>query len=99
MSVMMFRATVKAESVLEVEEGARRVFSAVEQAQIKGMRYAVCKLSDGVTFVILLGLEGEMENPLNKLPVYREFLGRLKDWLVQPASQERLDPVGSYNLF
>jgi hypothetical protein len=63
------------------------------------MRYASCKLSDGVNFVILLGLEDETENPLNKMPAYREFLGSLKDWLVEPASQEQLTVVGSYNLF
>src|SRR5262249_2773072 len=99
MSVMMFQAKVKAESVAELEAAARTVFSAVEQVQPKGMRYASAKLSDGVTFVILLGLEEGINNPLNKIPAYREFLGRLKDWLVEPASQEELSMVGSYNLF
>jgi hypothetical protein len=99
MSVMMFQAKVKVESVAELEAAARTVFSAVEQVQPKGMRYAAAKLSDGVTFVILLGLEEGLENPLNKIPAYREFLGRLKDWLVEPAIQEQLTVVGSYNLF
>jgi hypothetical protein len=63
MSVMMFQAKVKAESVAELEAAARAVFSAVEQVQPKGMRYAAGKLSDRVTFVILLGLEEGIENP------------------------------------
>jgi hypothetical protein len=74
------------------------VFAAVQQAQPKGMRYAACKLPDGVSFVILLGLQDGTENPLNAVPAYREFLGRLKDWLVEPASQDQLTVVGSYNL-
>jgi hypothetical protein len=99
MSVMMFQAKVKAERVAELEAAARTVFSAVEQLQPKGMRYASAKLSDGVTFVILLELEEGINNPLNQIPAYREFMGRLKDWLVEPASQEQLTVIESYNLF
>jgi hypothetical protein len=99
MSVMLFRATVKAERVEEVGAAARAVFAALEQAPPEGMRYAACKLSDGVNFVILLGLEEGTENPLPAAPAYREFLGRLRDWLVEPAGQEPLTVVGSYNLF
>jgi hypothetical protein len=98
MSVMMFRAQVKEEHVVELEAAAKQVFSALEEAPPEGIRYAASKLPDGVTFVILLGLEGA-ENPLNSVPEYRAFLGRLKDWLVAPASQEPLTVVGSYNLF
>jgi hypothetical protein len=99
MSVMMFQAKVKAERVAELEAAARTVFSAVEQVHPEGMRYASAKLSDGVTFVILLGLEEGINNPLNQIPAYREFMGRLKDWLVEPASQEQLTVIGAYNLF
>ena len=99
MSVKMFRAQVKPEGAAELEAATRALFSAVGQAHPGGMRYAAFKLPDGVTFVGLLGLEDGLENPLTTLPAYREFLGRLKDWLVEPASQDELTVVGSYNLF
>jgi hypothetical protein len=98
-SVTMIRATAKAESVAAVEAGARTVFAALEQDPPNGMRYAATKLPDGVTFLILLGMEEGTQNPLPAVPEYRAFLGNLKDWLVEPASQEQLTVVGSYNLF
>lgn len=102
MSVMMIRAKVKAERVAAVEAAARTVFSALEQdppVGAEGMRYGVSKLPDGVTFVILLGLAGGIENPLNAVPAYREFLGNLNDWLAELPSQEPLTVVGSYHVF
>lgn len=46
MSVLMVRSIVKEESVPQVEAAAQKVFSALEQAQPKGIRYASCKLAD-----------------------------------------------------
>jgi hypothetical protein len=97
-SVLMIRSRVKSGSVAAVEAATRTIFSALEQDPPDGMRFAVSKPPDGETFVILLGLEEGTENPLNKVPAYRAFLGSLKDWLVEPPSQEQLTVVGSYNL-
>jgi len=99
MSVMMLRAKVKAESVPELEAAARTMFAAIEQAQPKGVRYASCKLPDGVTFVALLELEEGIENPLPAVPAFRAFQEGLKDWLAEPPVPEQLTVVESYNLF
>jgi hypothetical protein len=48
--------------------------------------------------LILLGVEDGADNPLFALPAYREFIANLKDWL-EPATQEPLGVVGSYDLF
>jgi hypothetical protein len=39
---MMVRAKVKADRVAEVEAAAKRMFSAIEEAQPQGARYASC---------------------------------------------------------
>ena len=99
MSVMMFRANVKPESVPDLESAAKTVFSALErvQPQPTGMHYTAYKLSDGVSFVILLGLDDDTQNPLNEVPAYREFLHSLKDWLAEPPIRDQLSMVGSYD--
>jgi hypothetical protein len=99
MSLLIIRAKIKPEYVAEVEAAATGVFAEVERAQPKGMRYAACRHSDSADFVILLGLEEGLENPLNALPAYREFLQRLKDWIAEPPRQDQLTVVGSYRLF
>lgn len=100
MSVMMIRSKVKAESVPEVEAAVRKVFSAIEQAQPEGVRYASSKLGDGVTFVILLELEKPADgNPLAALPEFREFQETLKAYIAEPPVQDQLQVVGSYRLF
>jgi hypothetical protein len=99
MNAMMLRAKVRAESVGDVDAAAKTMFAAIEQAQPAGVRYASCKLSDGVTFVVLLGLDEGIENPLATVPEFREFQENLKDWLAEPPIPEQLTVVGSYNLF
>jgi hypothetical protein len=99
MSVMMVRAKVKADRVAEVEAAVQAMFSAIERAQPKGVRYASSRLPDGVTYVILLGLEEGIENPLFAVPEFRAFQEGLKAWLAAPPLSEPLTVVGSYNLF
>ncbi|HKA50370.1 MAG TPA: hypothetical protein VKK19_12345 [Candidatus Dormibacteraeota bacterium] len=99
MSVIMIRATVKADSVDDVEASARKMFAAIEQAQPRGVRYASCRLPDGVTFVALLALEDGIDNPLPALPEFRAFQDSLKNWMAEPPTAEPLTVVGSYRLF
>lgn len=99
MSVMLLRAKVKVERVADVEAAVRTMFSAIEQAQPRGVRYASCRLPDGVTFVILLELDEGIENPLPAILEFREFQEGLKHWLAEPPLPEQLTVIGSYNLF
>jgi hypothetical protein len=98
MKVLMVRSKIKAESVAEVETAIEKVFSAIKQAQPAGVRYASSRLADGVTFVILLELEGE-DNPLAALPAFVEFQEDLKKWIAEPPTVEQLTVIGSYRLF
>src|SRR5262245_12220292 len=99
MNALMIRSKVKPESVAEVEAAAQTMFAAIEEARPQGVRYASCRLSDGVTFVVLLALEDGVENPLAKVPAFREFQENLKTWVAEPPILEQLAVVGSYRLF
>jgi hypothetical protein len=100
MSVMMVTAKVKADKVADVEAAAQRMFTALQQKQPEGVRYASCKLLDGVTFVAILELEQEGgQNPLVAIPEFTEFQEGLKGWVAGPPSPSLVQVVGSYRLF
>ncbi|TVT57405.1 hypothetical protein FNH05_07455 [Amycolatopsis rhizosphaerae] len=99
MSVSMVRAEVQADKVADVITGAQKMFSAIEEAQPEGVRYASCLLPDGVTFLALLEVEEGIENPLPALPAFREFQENLRGWLAGPPSPEPMRVIGSYRLF
>ena len=99
MSVLMIRSKIKAEKAADVEAAAKEMFTAINQAAPHGVRYASCRLPDGVTYVALLELDDGAGNPLAALPSFRKFQEDLKDWLAEPPVTEQLTPVGSYRLF
>ena len=99
MSVRMIRAKIKAGKAADPEKAAQEMFTAIEAAQPQGVRYASCKLPDGVTYVILLGLDDDENNPLVAVPAFRDFQENLKIWIAEPPVVEQLAPVGSYRLF
>lgn len=100
MSVLMVRSKKdQAGNAADAEAAIRRVFSAIEQAQPAGVRYASSRLEDGVTFVALLELEGGVDNPLSALPAFVEFQEDLKNWVSGPPTLEQMTVIGSYRLF
>ena len=99
MSVRMIRAKIKADKTAELEKAVKEMFTAIEAAQPQGVRYASCKLADGVTYVILLELDDDENNPLVAVPAFRDFQENLKTWMAGPPALEQLTPVGSYRLF
>jgi hypothetical protein len=100
MTVLMVRYKVKGDAVTEVETGIRRLFSVIDEERPEGLRYAFCKLSDGVTFVGVVQLEDGANNPLVGIAAATEFRDNLKGWVVgEPPVPEPLEVVGSYGLF
>jgi hypothetical protein len=99
MSVVMIRAKVKAESVVDIEAAAEKMFAAVHAAQPDGVQYASTRLADGVSVVALLALDDPDDNPLLALSEFREFQERLPEWLAEPPTVEPLTVIGSYRLF
>ena len=96
---MMIRAQVKNEHVADTEDAAKTMFAALSQAQPQGVRYTSYRLADTGTFIILLELQNEAENPLPGVAAFRAFQGNLKEWLAGPAIPQQLTTVGDYRSF
>ncbi|MFF2999626.1 hypothetical protein ACFVTC_34555 [Streptomyces sp. NPDC057950] len=96
MTVLMVRATVKPECVDELEAALRKMFTAIEGARPKGVRYASYRLPDGVTYLAELEIADGIENPLPGIREFREFQAALGDWLAAPPVAERLEVRGAY---
>lgn len=99
MGLIMVRARIREDSVEEIEAAGVRLFSALDRERPEGIRYAVCRLSDGVTYANLLEYDEGIPNPLLALPEGKEFQANLKGWLAEPATSESLTIIGSYRLF
>jgi len=99
MSVMMVHQKVKDGSVEEAEAAVRELFATFDRVRPEGLRYASTRVVDSSTFVILFELADGVEDPRLAVPAYAEFLEQLKGWVDGPPVIERLDVVGSYNLF
>jgi hypothetical protein len=100
MSVRMFRAKIKVDKTAELEKAAKEMFAAIEAAQPQGVRYAWCKLPDGETYLLLVDLDDDSNNPLAAVPAFKDVQADLKNnWVAEPLVVEQLVPVGSYRLF
>ena len=100
MTVLMVQYEVAQEHVADVEAEIGAVIAALDEAQPAGVRYALGRLPDGVTFVGLLELADGVENPLPGLPAARAFQQRLAGRVVgDPPVPRPLDVVGDHRLF
>jgi hypothetical protein len=95
----MVRAKVKADQVEAIEAAGQRIFEALEREQLQGIRYAVCRLPDGVTYINLLELDDGVDNPLLGLPEGQAFQEGRKAWMAEPPTSEQLTVIGSYRFF
>jgi hypothetical protein len=99
-TVLMVQYRVKEEAVPAVETSIHELFSVIDAAQPKGLRYAMCKLPDGVTFLGVVQFDDGADNPLLGIAAATEFRANLKQWVVgDPPAPQPLQIVGSYGLF
>ena len=91
MSVRMVRAKVKAGKTTEVAKAAKEMFAAIEAAQPQGVRYAACELPDGETYVILLELDDDDNNPLAAVQAFKDYQDNLKNWIAEPPGRRTAD--------
>lgn len=99
MSVQMVRFTTAEANVREVEAAIELMITAIQEAQPADVRYAACKLADGVTFLLILELADGTKNPLPSIPEARTFQQRLSTWATEPPAPQPVSVVGSYRLF
>ena len=98
MNVMMVRAKIKEENIADAQAATDKVIRALEEARPADVRYAVSRLSDGVTLLAFLEMEPGQEHPLRTLPAYAEMLENLKEWYAEPPTVEHMTVIGSYQL-
>jgi hypothetical protein len=98
MNVMMVRAKIKEENIADAQAATDKVIQALEEARPPDVRYAVSRLSDGVTLLAFLKMEPGQEHPLRTLPAYAEMLENLKEWYAEPPTVEHMTVIGSYQL-
>lgn len=101
MKVVISRTKIKADQLEAIYAAGKRVLEGLEREQPQGLRYAVCPLPDGVSFVTLVITDDGVDNPILALPEYREFIEGFKTWIAEPPIVEQLT-VGtstSYRLF
>ena len=73
MNVLMVRAKIKEENVVEAKAAIEKVIQALDQSHPASVQYASCLLSDGVTFVALLKLEDDGGHPCAICPPTRRW--------------------------
>jgi hypothetical protein len=95
----MIRATVKPDRVAQLVAAAEKTFAAIAEVGPIGVHYASTKLADDVTFVVLLALEKDTDNPLATIPEFVEFQQSFWQWIDGPPAVEEITVVGSYGLF
>lgn len=99
MSVMMVRQKVKNGSIEAAEAAVRDLFTTLDRVRPEGVRYASTRVVERATFVILLEVADGIEDPRPAIPEFVQFQEQLTNWVDGPPVIERLDVVGSYNLF
>lgn len=97
---MMIRYKVKADRALENERYITGVFEQLKRENPSGLRYAVFKLDDGVSFVHIVSLEAaDGSHPLNNLSAFKTFTAEIQDRCEEPPVAADLNEIGSYALF
>ena len=99
MTLQMVRFTTSSSNVAEIERAIESMIAAIQNAQPQGVRYAVTRLADGVTFQLFLELADGVENPLASIPEARAFQQKLPTWAVEPPAAQPVTVLGSYRLF
>jgi len=99
MTVLTIQAKIRPDSVTQAEDAARAMFRAIDDVHPDNIRYASCRLVDGVTFLILLQVDEGTDNPLPQLPEFQRFQAGLRTWSDGPAQATPAEVVGSYRLF
>ena len=97
----MVRYKVKPGRAAENEGYITRVFEQLAREKPPGLRYAVFKLDDGVSFVHIASSEPETgRNPLGELSEFKAFTADIRSRCEEPPHTADLkEMVGSYRFF
>jgi len=94
--VTVVRYTTRPESAEENEQLIRAVFSQLAEQAPAGVRYHAIRLDDNVSFVHVAVFDGD-DNPLVRLPAFREFVAAISDRCVEGPTPADGTVIGSYH--
>ena len=97
MTVKVITYKTKAESADENARLVAAVYAELAKEQPEGLKYATFRLDDGVSFVHVALLDGEV-NPLSTSAAFAEFQADMATRLVDGPVPSDATVVGSYRL-
>ncbi len=92
---VIVRYKTRANAAAENQRLAEQVYAELAQDDPGGLRYATFRLADGVTFVHVATVEGDV-NPLSKVSAFAEFQREIGDRVEAPPQAADATLVGSY---
>jgi hypothetical protein len=97
MTVKIITYKTKPESAEENARLVEAVYTELAREKPEGIKYATFRLDDGVSFVHVALLDGEV-NPLSKSVAFGEFQSEIGSRLAEGPSPSDATVVGSYLL-
>ena len=95
---VMVRYTVKPGQSEVNEELVRAVYRELHERSPDGLRYATFRLDDGLSFVHVAEVDGDV-NPLSELEAFKAFTAGIGERCDAPPLTTPLTEIGSYRLF
>ncbi len=92
---VIVRYTTRADAAEENQRLVEQVYAELAADDPGGLRYAAFRLADGVTFVHVASVEGDV-NPLSKSSAFAEFQREIGDRVTDPPQATEATLVGSY---
>jgi len=92
---VVVRYTTRPEHADENERLIRAVFAELADTRPDGFRYVATRLSDGVSFLHVATLDGDV-NPLNRSPAFATFLAGIGHRCVDPPVAAEGTAIGLY---
>ena len=89
MNPVLVRYTTRPDTAEENQRLVERVFAELHATGPVGLRYATFRLDDGVTFVHVVGLDGDVA-PLRRTTAFGEFQTGIRQRVVG-----RIEPAGA----
>jgi quinol monooxygenase YgiN len=98
LTVRVIRYKLKADRVAENERLIRDVFTQLHEKKLVGVKYAVYKLADGVSFVHIISYTTEeAHKAFTSLPAFQAFQAQAKDRFEEAPVTSESEEIGSYS--
>ena len=95
MNVALVRYTTRPDTAEENQRLIEQVFAELRATGPVGLRYATFRLDDGVTFVHVVGLDGDVD-PLRRTAAFGEFQTGIRRRVAGQIEPAEATLVGAY---